>query len=161
RYEAPSKIAQFCEQLIERVKAIPGVTAAAVCSNAPFDTNKWGSHFHITGTPADPPGREPVSAMSIVSPDYFRVLETPILRGRNFDSQDMAQRQLLMIIDEKATQRFFPGQNPIGKQIDALVTIGEPNQNGAPITIVGVVGHTRQSAPGERIEARNLSMMYF
>ena len=66
RYEAPSKIAQFCEQLIERVETIPGVTAAAVCSNAPFDTNEWDSSFHITGTPADPPGREPVSAMSII-----------------------------------------------------------------------------------------------
>jgi putative ABC transport system permease protein len=161
RYEAPSKIAQFCEQLIERVKAIPGVTAVAVCSNAPFDTNEWDSSFHITGTPADPPGREPVSAMNIVSPDYFRVLETPILRGRTFNSQDIARRQLVMIIDEKAAQRFFPGQDPIGKQIDDPVTIGEPNQNGAPITTVGVVGHTRHSAPGERIDARNLSMMYF
>ena len=143
------------------MKAIPGVTAVAVCSNAPFDTNEWDSSFHITGTPADPPGREPVSAMNIVSPDYFRVLETPILRGRTFNSQDIAQRQLVMIIDEKAAQRFFPGQDPIGKQIDDPVTIGEPNQNGAPITIVGVVGHTRHSAPGERIDARNLSMMYF
>lgn len=161
RYEAPNKIAQFCEQLIERVKAIPGVTATAVCSNAPFDTNEWDSSFHVTGAPADPPGREPVSAMSIVSPDYFRVLEMPILRGRTFNSQDMAQRQLVMIIDEKAAQRFFPGQDPIGKQIDDPVTIGEPNQNGAPITIIGVVGHARHSAPGERIDARNLSMMYF
>ena len=161
RYEAPSKIAQFCEQLIERVETIPGVTAAAVCSNAPFDTNEWDSSFHITGTPPDPPGREPVSAMSIISPDYFHVLEMPILRGRTFNSQDSAQRRLVMIIDEKAAQRFFPGQDPIGKQIDDPVTIGEPNQDGAPITIVGVVRHTRQSAPGERIEARNLSMMYF
>jgi putative ABC transport system permease protein len=161
RYEAPGKITQFCEQLIERVKAIPGVTAAAFCTNAPFDTNEWDSSFHITGTPADPPGREPISAMSIVSPDYFRVLETPILRGRTFNAQDIAQRQLVMIIDEKAAQRFFSDQDPIGKQIDDPVTIGEPNENGAPITVIGVVGHTRQSAPGERLEARNLSMMYF
>jgi putative ABC transport system permease protein len=161
RYEAPGKIAQFCERLIERVKTISGVTSAAVCSNAPFDTNEWDSSFHITGTPADPPGREPVSAMSIVSPDFFRVLEMPILRGRTFNTQDIAQRGLVMIIDEKAAQRFFPGHDPIGKQIDDPVTIGEPNQTGVPITIIGVVGHTRQSAPGERLEARNLSMMYF
>jgi putative ABC transport system permease protein len=161
RYETPGKITQFCEQLIERVKAIPGVIAAAVCSNAPFDTNEWDSSFHITGTPADPPGREPVSEMSIVSPDYFRVLEMPILRGRTFNPQDVTQRQLVMIIDERAAQRFFPEQDPIGKQIDDPVTIGEPNQNGAPITIIGVVGRTRHSAPGERMEARNLSMMYF
>ena len=174
RYDAPGKIAQFCDQLIGRVKAIPGVTAAAVCSNAPFDSNEWDSSFHITGTPVDLPGREPVSAMSVVSPDYFRVLEMPILRGRTLNSEDIGRRQLVMIIDEKAAQRFFPGRDPIGKQIDDPVTIGEPNENrtaeadmelaradGAPITIIGVVGHTRQSAPGERLEARNLPMMYF
>ena len=99
--------------------------------------------------------------MSIVSPDYFRVLEMSILRGRTFNAQDLAGRPLVMIIDERAAQRFFPGQDPIGKQIDDPVTIGEPNQTGPPITIIGVVAYTRHSAPGERMEARNLAMMYF
>src|SRR5262245_1029549 len=99
--------------------------------------------------------------MSIVSPDYFRVLEMSILRGRTFNAQDLAGRQLVMIIDERAAQRFFPGQDPIGKQIDDPVTVGDPNQTGPPITIIGVVTHTRRSAPGERMYARNLAMMYF
>jgi putative ABC transport system permease protein len=161
RYQAPDKITRFCEQVIEKVKTLPGVTAAAFCSNAPFAPNEWSSSFHITSAPPDPPGREPGSEMSIVSPDYFRVLEMSILRGRTFNAQDLAGRQLVMIIDERAAQRFFPGQDPIGKQIDDPVTIGEPNQTGPPITIVGVVAHTRHSAPGERMDARNLAMMYF
>jgi putative ABC transport system permease protein len=161
RYQTPDKITQFCEQLIEKVKTLPGVTAAALCSNAPFTSNEWDSSFHITGTPPDSPGREPISEMSIVSPDYFRVLEIPILRGRTFNAQDLAGRQLVMIIDEGAAQRFFPGQDPIGRQIDDPVTVGEPNQTGPPITIIGVVAHTRHSAPGERMDARNLAMMYF
>jgi putative ABC transport system permease protein len=161
RYQTPDKVARFCAQVIERVKTLPGVTAAAFCSNAPFSPNEWDSSFHITGAPADPPGREPVSEMSIVSPDYFRVLEMSILRGRTFNAQDLAGRQLVMIIDERAARRFFPGQDPIGKQIDDPVTVGEPNQTGPPITIIGVVAHTRHSAPGERMDARNLAMMYF
>ena len=56
-----------------------------------------------------------------------------------------------MIIDELAAQRFFPGQDPIGKQIDDPVTIGEPNQTGVPVTIVGVVPHTRQPCAGRAI----------
>src|SRR5205823_8768980 len=156
RYQTPNKITRFCEHGIERIKALPGVTAAAFCSNAPFSPNEWDSSFHITGAPADPPGREPISEMSIVSPDYFRVLEMSILRGRIFNAQDLTGRQLVMIIDERAAQRFFPGQDPIGKQIDDPVTIGEPNQTGPPITIIGVVAHTRHSAPGERMDARNL-----
>jgi putative ABC transport system permease protein len=161
RYQTPDKITRFCDQVIERTKTLPGVTAAAFCSNAPFSPNEWDSSFHITGTPPDPPGREPVSEMSIVSPEYFRVLEMPILRGRSFNAHDLAGRQLVMIIDERAAQQFFPGQDPIGKQIDDPVTIGEPNQTGPPITIIGVVARTRRSAPGERMEARNLAMMYF
>ena len=161
RYQPPDRITRFCEQIIERIKTLPGVTAAAFCTNAPFTPNEWDSSFHITGTPADPPGREPVSEMSIVSPDYFRVLEMPMLQGRTFNSQDLAGRSLVMIIDERAAQRFFPGQDPIGKQIDDPVTVGEPNETGPPITIIGVVAHTRRSAPGERMDARNLTMMYF
>jgi putative ABC transport system permease protein len=161
RYKTPDKVTRFCEQVIEKVKTLPGVTAAAFCSNAPFSPNEWDSSFHITGTAPDPPGREPVSEMSIVSPDYFRVLEMLILRGRSFNARDIAGRQLVMIIDERAAERFFPGQDPIGKQIDDPVTIGEPNETGPPITIIGVVAHTRHSAPGERMDARNLAMMYF
>jgi putative ABC transport system permease protein len=161
RYQTPNKITRFCEQLIERIKTLPGVTTAAFCTNAPFTPNEWDSSFHITGTPADPPGREPISEMSIVSPDYFRVLEMSMLQGRAFNAQDLAGHQLVMIIDERAAQRFFPGQDPIGKQIDDPVTVGEPNQIGPPITIIGVVAHSRRSAPGERMDARNLAMMYF
>jgi putative ABC transport system permease protein len=161
RYQAPDKITRFCDQVIKRVKTLPGVNGAALCTNAPFSPNEWDSSFHITGTPPDPPGQEPVSEMSIVSPDYFRVLGMSLLRGRTFDAQDMGGRQLVMIIDERAAQRFFPGQNPVGKQIDDPVTVGEPNQTGPPITIIGVVARTRRSAPGERMDARNLAMMYF
>jgi putative ABC transport system permease protein len=161
RYQTPNKITRFCEQLIERIKTLPGVTTAAFCTNAPFTPNEWDSSFHITGTPADPPGQEPVSEMSIVSPDYFRVLEMSMLQGRAFNAQDLAGHQLVMIIDERAAQRFFPGQDPVGKQIDDPVTVGEPNQIGPPITIIGIVAHSRRSAPGERMDARNLAMMYF
>ena len=161
RYQTSDKVTRFCEQVLEKIKALPGVTAVAFCSNAPFSPNEWDSSFHITGTSPDLPGQEPVSEMSIVSPDYFRVMEMPMLRGRSFNAQDLAGRQLVMIIDERAAQRFFPGQDPIGQQIDDPVTIGEPNETGSPITIIGVVAHTRHSAPGERMDARNLAMMYF
>ena len=58
-------------------------------------------------------------------------------------------------------KRFFPGADPIGKQIDDPVTITDTNQNGVPLTIIGIVPHTRNNAPGEKDDARNLPMMYF
>ena len=160
-YESPEKISRFYDQLVEKVRALPGVSAATICNNAPFDHDEWDSSFHVTGAPPDPPGQEPISEMSIVSPDFFRVLGMPILHGRAFSAQDTTGRPGSVIIDELAAKKFFPGVDPIGKQIDDPVTIGLPVQNGAPLTIVGIVPHTRNNAPGERDDARNLPMMYF
>ena len=161
RYDSPEKIVRFYDQLVEKVRRLPGVSATAICNNAPFDHHEWDSSFHITGTPPDPHGQEPVSEMAIVSPDYFRALGMSILRGRDFGSEDVSDRPGTVVIDELAAQKFFPGTDPIGKQIDDPVTISEPNQNGVPLTIIGIVPHTRNNAPGEKDDTRNLPMMYF
>ena len=161
RYDSPQKIVRFYDQLLEKVRQLPGVGAAAICNNAPFDHHEWDSSFHITGTPPDPPGQEPISEMAIVSPDYFSALGMSILRGRNFGSEDVSGRPGTVVIDELAAQKFFPGTDPIGKQIDDPVTIGLPAANGVPLTIIGIVPHTRNNAPGENDDARKLPMMYF
>src|SRR5947207_2967197 len=161
RYDSPEKISRFYDQLLEKVKQLPGTSAAAICNNAPFDHDEWDSSFHMTGTPPDPPGQEPISEMAIISPDYFRVLGMPILRGRSLNAQDTAGSPGVVVIDELAAQKFFHGVDPIGKQIDDPVIIGDSNQNGVPITIVGIVPHTRNNAPGDKGDARNLPMMYF
>jgi putative ABC transport system permease protein len=161
RYDSPDKIVRFYDQLLERVRRLPGVSAAAICNNEPFDHHEWDSSFHITGTPSDPPGQEPISEMAIVSPDYFRALGMPILQGRDFGAADLKGGPATVVIDELAAQKFFPGINPIGRQVDDPVTIGLPTANGIPVTIIGIVPHTRNNAPGEKEEARNLPMMYF
>src|SRR6266536_372712 len=161
RYDSPEKIVRFFDQLVEKVRGIPGVSSAAACNNAPFDHDEWDSSFHMTGTPPDPPSQEPISEMAIISPDYFRVLGMPILRGPSLKAHDTAGSPGVVVIDELAAQKFFHGVDPIGKQIDDPVTIGESNQNGVPITIVGIVPHTRNNAPGDKGDARNLPMMYF
>ena len=161
RYDSPEKIVRFYDQLVEKVRRLPGVSAAAVCNNAPFDHHEWDSSFHITGTPPDPHGQEPISEMAIVSPDYFRALGMAILRGRDFGPEDVSGRSGTVVIDQLAAQKFFPGTDPIGKQIDDPVTISDNNQNGVPLTIIGIVPHTRNAAPGEKEDARNLPMMYF
>jgi putative ABC transport system permease protein len=161
RYDSPEKIVRFYDQLVEKVRRLPGVSAVAICSNEPFDHHEWDSSFHITGTPPDPKGQEPISEMALVSPDYFHALDMAILRGRDFGPEDVSGRPGTVVIDELAAQKFFPGTDPIGKQIDDPVTVGEPNQNGVPLTIIGIVPHTRNNAPGEKEDARNLPMMYF
>jgi putative ABC transport system permease protein len=146
RYETDEKVAHFNDQLVERIRALPGVEAAALGSNIPFDDNEWDSGFHVTGTPPYPPGEKPEAEVNFVTPDYFRVMRMPLLRGRAFSANDRANQPRSVIIDESLAQKYFPGKDPIGQQIDDNQS---DEKNPPPLTIVGVVPRTRNEAPGQ------------
>jgi putative ABC transport system permease protein len=159
RYSEDEKRIAFFNQLLERVRVLPGVESAAIGANIPFDDTSWDSSFHVTGTPEPPPGQEPSAEINIVSPDYFRTMGMPILRGRAFGSEEVAGRPRSIIIDETLAQKYFPGVDPIGRNIDDNQTLVE---NAPPTTIVGVVARTRNEAPGENnIESFNFHQIYF
>jgi putative ABC transport system permease protein len=162
------KIRAFYNQLLERVRVLPGVEAAAVGVNIPFDDSEWDSYFHITGTPKHEPGKEPSAEINIVSPDYFRVMKMPIIRGRAFGPEDTADknRSRSVIIDQTFAQKYFAGRDPIGLNIDDNQR-SDPDNPGAdpkgpPLTIVGVVARTRNEAPGEdNVEKLGFVHMYY
>jgi putative ABC transport system permease protein len=156
-YDKGEKITDFYDRLLTRVATLPAVVAAAIGENVPFDERSWSSSFHITGTPLPPPGQEPEAEMNGVSPDYFRVMGMPIVRGRSFGPEDIAGKPGAVIIDESLAARFFPGQDPVGKQMD-----NNQIPNAEPSTIVGVVARTRNGAPGENnIETQQSPQMYY
>ena len=158
RYDSHDKINAFYDKLLAKVSSLPSVTAAAVGINVPFDDNEWDSSFHITGTPPSEHGQEPSAEINMVSPDYFRVLGMPVVRGRAFGPEDGPGKQTSVIIDETLATRFFPGQDPIGKQLDNNQTLKE---NPPPLTIVGIVPRTRNEAPGEEnIEKLNFPQIH-
>lgn len=146
RYDTDEKVVRFNDQLIERIRSLPGVEAAALGSNIPFDNNEWDSSFHLTGTSPYPPGERPQAEVNHVTPDYFRVMGMPLLRGRAISADDRAGRPRVVIIDETLAQKYFPGKDPVGQQIDDNRT---DVKNPPPLTIVGVVPRTRNEAPGE------------
>ena len=146
RYDTDEKVARFNDQLVERIRALPGVEAAALGLNIPFDDNEWDSSFHLTGTPPYPPGERPEAEINVVTPDYFRLMGMPLLHGRAFTADDRAGRPRSVIIDETLAQKYFPGKDPIGQQIDDNQS---DEKNPPPLTIVGVVPRTRNEAPGE------------
>ena len=146
RYDTDEKIARFNDQLIERIRSLPGVESAALGLNIPFDNNEWDSPFHLSGTPPYSPGERPEAEINHVTPDYFRVMGMPVLRGRAFTEDDRADRPRSVIIDETFAQKYFPGKDPIGQQIDDNQS---DQKNPPPLTIVGVVPRTRNEAPGE------------
>jgi len=149
KYKKDEQKDAFWTQLLERVKNLPGVEAAAISANSPFDDTEWDSYFHVTGTPPAPLGQEPSTEVTPVSPDYFRVLGMPILRGRGFGAEDQPGEKghsRSIIIDESFAKKYFPGKDPIGQHIDDNQT---NDKTQPPMTIVGVVPRTRNEAPGE------------
>lgn len=171
RYPTDEKVAAFNAQLIERIRALPNVSAAAIGANIPFDETEWDSTFHVTATPPAEHGKEPSAEMNMISPDYFRVMNMSILRGRAFDQRDVfpgrpkpkrdgfsgAPRSV--IIDESFARRFFPNQDPIGQHIDDNQV--DENLHPPPMTVIGVVPRTRNEAPGENnVEKFNFPQMY-
>lgn len=163
------KIRGFYNQLLDRVRGLPGVEAAAIGVNIPFDTTEWDSYFHITGTPKAEPGKEPSAEINIVSPDYFKVMKMPIIRGRAFGPQETPDktRSRSLIIDQTFAERYFPGRDPIGLNIDDNQRQEDGDDpsaqpKGPPLTIVGVVARTRNEAPGENnVEKLGFVHMYF
>ena len=158
RYDKGEKVTAFYTQLLAKISALPSVTAAATGVNIPFDDNEWDSSFHITGTPPHLPGQEPSAEMNMVSPGYFRAMGMPSVRGRGFAPEDVADKPGVVVIDESLALRFFPGQDPIGRQLDNNQTM-KPNP--PPLTIVGIVARTRNEAPGEKnVEQLNFPQIY-
>lgn len=160
-YAEDEKQIAFFQQLLDRVRALPNVEAVAVGANIPFDENEWDSSFHITGTPESPRGQEPSAEMNVVSPDYFRAMGMPIIRGRAFGSEEVFGKghSRSIIIDETLAQKYFPGIDPIGRQIDDNQTF-DKNQPAA--VIVGVVARTRNEAPGEQnVESLKFNQIYY
>src|SRR6266496_2957517 len=146
RYDTDEKVARFNDQLVERIRALPGVEAATLGLNIPFDDNEWDSSFHLTGTPPYPPSERPEAEINVVTPDYFRVMGMPLLSGRAFTADDRANQRRSVIIDETLAQKYFHGKDPIGQQIDDNQS---DEKNPPPLTIVGAVPRTRNEAPGE------------
>ncbi len=161
KYKTPEQKDAFWTQLLQRVQSISGVQATAVSANSPFDDTEEDNYFHVTGTPPVPLGQQPSAEVSVVSPDYFRVMGMPILRGRGFGPEDLPGEKghsRSIIIDESFAQKYFAGKDPIGQHIDDNQS---PDEHAPPMTIIGVVPRTRNEAPGEfNVESLHLVQEY-
>jgi putative ABC transport system permease protein len=139
------KGSEFSRQLLERIRALPGVRSAALTNFLPLGFMALAEPFTIDGR-ASPPAHElPFAAAQIIGSDYFRAIGTPLARGRDFTSQDSANAPAVVIINEAMALRFFPNEDPIGKR----VRVGDPASNPPPREIIGVVKDTVVRTIGE------------
>lgn len=139
------KLAAFYQQLLEKVSALPGVHAAAVDDDVPFSGWRAEEYFAVTGQPEPRHGEEPSAETHCVSPDYFRAMGIPILRGRSFGPDDVLGKPRVILIDEYLAQKFFPGRDPIGQRLNQQPLPDKPRKH---YTIVGIVPSVRHGEVG-------------
>jgi putative ABC transport system permease protein len=142
-YEDPTKLINFSNALLDKMRALPGVEYAALAVNPPLMTG-WQTGFLPEGAPE--PKNMPSVEMAITLGDYFQVLRTPILRGRAFNAQDTKDAPPVLIIDQLLADRYFPGQDPVGKRLRI-----QTDPSGRKMhNIVGVVPHLKVYGFDER-----------
>ncbi|HTM25963.1 MAG TPA: ABC transporter permease [Vicinamibacterales bacterium] len=130
----------FFDQLYARIDALPGVQAAGGISFLPLNGLGAATSFAIAGRPAPAPGEEPVADVRVVTHDYFKAMRMPLLRGRLFDARDAGEARHRVIVSAELARKYFPNEDPIGKQLAISWT------DKAPDEIIGVVGDVRQSS---------------
>ncbi len=142
-YGEPERITGFYEQLIERLKALPGVQSAAAGSNLLLGHLPNSSSVIIEGRQPLPANERNVPVpYDSITPAWFSTLRVPLRSGRMLTDADGAQSQPVVMINEAFVRRFFPGEDPIGRR----VTFDDPTQPDARWqTIVGVVADTRRA----------------
>jgi putative ABC transport system permease protein len=138
RYKERAEINSFYEQLITRIRNLPGVEAAGIGMSLPPNLLSISDTFTIEGAPLGE--SETSSPVVIVSSGYFEALGIPLLAGRNFTEADRADKPQVVVINESFARRFFPHESPLGKRMK----IGGPERPNNPwMEIVGVVGDVK------------------
>ncbi len=137
KYKEPEIQWNFHRQVVERLQEVPGVESAALVRGLPFSGNGGTSKIILPDRELPPKGMEPEVMFNTAMPKYFETIGIPLLKGRLFGSQDLANTPDVVVINQTMARRFWPDQDPLGKQIKF------PGQDSAA-TVIGVVGDAKQ-----------------
>jgi putative ABC transport system permease protein len=153
---------EFYKQYFEKLRALPGVQSAGGSMLLPMTDNDAELSFENPEHPV-PEGEQPNARLDIISPGYFHTMEIPLVAGRDFSEGDTGTSPQVMIVNQAFAEKFFHGENPLGKKLKPGAGNGSPA--GPPWReIVGVVGNIRSSAtqremdPMQYLPASQLSM---
>ena len=144
------RVAAF-QQLIARMKTVPGVRDVSVVSNVPLSDNDIEVSFQIEGREPYKPGEEAVADYTVTGNDYFRTMDIALLRGRVFTDSDTANSPQVMVVSKAFTKVYFPNEDAIGKRIIL------DGKNRTPREIVGVVDDVRRKGLDSDVQPE----MYF
>ncbi|HET9785762.1 MAG TPA: ABC transporter permease, partial [Pyrinomonadaceae bacterium] len=151
KYRENKQVNSFYDQLIERVKTLPGVASVGAVQYLPLSGLDSSTGIFIEGRPLPARGENWETHNRDVTPDYFRALGVPLLAGRYFTGQDDENSARVTIINETMARRYWPGENPLGKRVTLNFEAMKFYPDRAPDLdlpagmreIVGVVGDIR------------------
>ena len=147
QYSGPQPVALFYQHLLERVRAVPGVRAATITSSVPLRGGEW-TNFALADGPQPVPGEEKRALIRITASEYFSLLKTRVLAGRSFSDQDSEGAAPVALINENLARHFFPGENPIGKEL-VILPGGTKVAGPGRVQIVGLVENTKEVGMNE------------
>ena len=145
KYDTPDKRRAFVDEVLERVRAIPGVQAAGATTGMPFGRSGDTRSFTIEGLALAPDQPQPWGDYRTVSPDFFGALRVPLRRGRVFGAHDGPDAPRVAVVDEELATRYWPNADPIGKRISFGSVRDSVTGQMVPrwLEVVGVVGHVK------------------
>jgi putative ABC transport system permease protein len=147
-YPTDEAARNFFEAAIARLKSSPGIRAAAAGDPTPFGPGGWQSGISVEGVPNPSPNEYPLVNTAVVSPDYFRALSIPLVRGRFFSDADDGRAPRCVIVSRAMVERFWPGADPLGKRIK----FGPEGSKEPWMEVVGVAGDVKQSSLADRFK---------
>jgi len=146
----PPQVRQFYDQVLARVRALPGVRGAAVTSNLFLSNTPSSGTFTLEDRPPFPPSEQIEATIDSVSPGYFDMMQVRLVSGRFPGAEDRDDGPRVLAINEAFANRYWPNQDPVGKRM----VFGTPGERNPWMTIVGVVGDMRRRGlhQGARLE---------
>lgn len=139
RFPSPAEQVRFFEQVLQRVRTLPGVESAGVIDDIPLT---GGSHqpLAIEGRPLVPMSEQPEVDVRLTSPGYMNTLHIPILRGRDVRDTDRKGTPAVVLISESMAREFWPGEDALGKRLTLTFSPEAVRQ------VVGIVGDVKMDA---------------
>ncbi|MFI5184688.1 MAG: ABC transporter permease [Vicinamibacteria bacterium] len=149
RLAQPEQVSSFYAQLLEKMRAVPGVSAVSASTGMPVQGTGFGMPFYIAGKPFADPSARPGAGFNMVTPDYFRTFGIEVERGRPFTEQDSAGAVPVAIVNDAFVKKYFPDVDPLTQRIVVEQLIPGVTKLGPAVEwqIVGVYRNVKNGGP--------------
>jgi putative ABC transport system permease protein len=150
RYEDEARRASVVEQILERVRAVPGVSAAGSIHFLPLSGIHSGTGAHRLDRPVPAHGEDPGAGVSVITPGYLTAMGIPLIAGRDFDARDRLGAPRVALVNEALVRDFYPGEDPLGKRLFVEWCDGDEDCRHEIVGVVGDVRHGGLQQAAER-----------